>query len=146
MAQQSSYDIKSIASNVEIEIKRLKAQVELFWDSELKHYVEFGLRDGMSVIEVGAGPGFVAEKIAECFPLSYESSRIFQVRMASASPRTMFLALLICSTNNIISGKLSSCSNMTPFTWHRATSALKTSQLSSCTSSECPSINVSSLQ
>jgi len=68
MAQQSSYDIKSIASNVEIEIKRLKAQVELFWDSELKHYVEFGLRDGMSVIELGAGPGFVAEKIAERFP------------------------------------------------------------------------------
>jgi len=45
MTQESSYHIKSIASNVESEIKRLKAQVELFWDSELKHYVEFGLRD-----------------------------------------------------------------------------------------------------
>lgn len=68
MIQESSYQIKSIASNVESEIKRLKAQVELFWESELKHYVEFGLQDGMLVIELGAGPGFVVEKIAERFP------------------------------------------------------------------------------
>lgn len=68
MSQQGSYQIKTIASNVEKEIDRLKGQVELFWDKELKHYIEFGLRDGISIVELGAGPGFVTEKIAEKFP------------------------------------------------------------------------------
>lgn len=68
MTQKGSYDIKSIASNVENEIKRLQGQIELFWQNEFKHYMEFGLNDGMAVIELGAGPGFVTEKIAEKLP------------------------------------------------------------------------------
>lgn len=68
MTQQGSYKIKTIASNPEAEINRLKAQVELFWEKELKHYVEFGLRDGMLIAELGSGPGFVTEKILEKFP------------------------------------------------------------------------------
>lgn len=68
MNQQGSYQIKSIASNVEKEINRLKAQVELFWDKELKHYIEFGLCEGMSIVELGSGPGFITEKIMEKFP------------------------------------------------------------------------------
>lgn len=67
MTQQGSYHVQSIASNIEIEIKRLQAQVELFWQNELKHYIEFGLRDGMSVVELGAGPGFMIDKIAAHF-------------------------------------------------------------------------------
>lgn len=70
MNQQGSYQIKTIASNPEIEINRLKAQVELFWDKEFKHYIEFGLDDGMKVVELGSGPGFVSEKILEKFPNS----------------------------------------------------------------------------
>jgi hypothetical protein len=42
---QSSYQVTTIASNVEREIQRLKAQVDLFWEKESKHYVEFGLRE-----------------------------------------------------------------------------------------------------
>lgn len=68
MNHQSSYQIKTIATNVEKEINRLKAQVELFWDKEIKHYIEFGLKDGMSIAELGSGPGFVTEKILEKFP------------------------------------------------------------------------------
>ncbi|GCF07145.1 class I SAM-dependent methyltransferase [Dictyobacter arantiisoli] len=68
MTREGSYHVQSIGSNVEIEIKRLQAQVELFWPNELKHYREFGLSDGMSVVELGAGPGFMIDKIAERFP------------------------------------------------------------------------------
>lgn len=68
MREQSSYQIKTIASDVDKEIERLKGQVELFWNKELKHYVEFGLRDGISIVELGSGPGFVTVKIAEMFP------------------------------------------------------------------------------
>jgi len=68
MSQQGSYQIKTIASNVEKEINRLKGQVELFWNKEQKHYIEFGLREGISIVELGSGPGFVTEKIVENFP------------------------------------------------------------------------------
>ena len=71
MSKQSSYEIKTVASNVDLEINRLKAQVELFWEKELKHYVEFGLRDGMSIVELGSGPGFLTEKILQEFPNVY---------------------------------------------------------------------------
>ncbi|UJF34757.1 class I SAM-dependent methyltransferase [Paenibacillus hexagrammi] len=67
MSQQGSYQISTIASNIEKELDRLKAQVGLFWDKELKHYKEFGLIDGMSVVEIGSGPGFLSEKILEHF-------------------------------------------------------------------------------
>jgi len=67
MNHQSSYQISSVAGNVAGEIDRLKAQVELFWAKELKHYIEFGLRDGMEITELGSGPGFVTEKILESF-------------------------------------------------------------------------------
>ena len=62
MNLQCSYQIRTISSNVEKEIQRLKAQVDLFWEQELKHYVEFGLRDGLSIAELGSGPGFLTEK------------------------------------------------------------------------------------
>ena len=68
MNLQGSYQINTIASDVKKEINRLKAQVELFWDKELQHYVEFGLSDGMLIAELGSGPGFVTEKILEKFP------------------------------------------------------------------------------
>jgi len=71
MNYQSSYQISSVAGNVAGEIDRLKAQVELFWAKEIKHYIEFGLRDGMQIAELGSGPGFVSEKILEKFPAAY---------------------------------------------------------------------------
>ncbi|MCB2360140.1 methyltransferase domain-containing protein [Clostridium estertheticum] len=70
MSEQNSYKIDEIATNVDAEIKRLKAQVELFWDKELKHLLEFGLSDGMTIVELGCGPGFVVEKILNRFPNS----------------------------------------------------------------------------
>ena len=68
MTLQGSYHIRAIASDVDREIQRLGSQVDLFWESESKRYVEFGLRDGLSVVELGSGPGFLTEKILVAFP------------------------------------------------------------------------------
>lgn len=68
MKQQGSYQIQSIASSPEAEVQRLKAQVELFWDKEFKHYREFGLEDGMNIVELGAGPGFMTELLLHHLP------------------------------------------------------------------------------
>ena len=65
---QGSYQITGIARSVEKEIQRLKAQVDLFWEKESKRYIEFGLRDGLSVVELGSGPGFLTEKMLATFP------------------------------------------------------------------------------
>jgi ubiquinone/menaquinone biosynthesis C-methylase UbiE len=64
----SSYRIQTVAGHLETEINRLGAQVELFWAKELKHYREYGLADGMKVVELGSGPGFLTEKLLREFP------------------------------------------------------------------------------
>lgn len=67
MDNRGSYQIEKISGCLEMEVSRLKAQVELFWDKELKRYKEFGLKDGMKVAELGAGPGFLTEKLLKEF-------------------------------------------------------------------------------
>lgn len=67
MTHKGSYQIKTISVDMEKEINRLKAQVDLFWDKELKHYIEFGLKDGIKVVELGSGPGFVIERLLKTF-------------------------------------------------------------------------------
>ncbi|WP_408895213.1 class I SAM-dependent methyltransferase [Paenibacillus taichungensis] len=68
MQKQGSYNVSTIAINLDKEINRLGAQVELFWEQELKHYIEYGLKDGMNVVELGSGPGFVTGKLLDYFP------------------------------------------------------------------------------
>jgi ubiquinone/menaquinone biosynthesis C-methylase UbiE len=68
MTTQVSYKVATIATNIDKEIARLGAQVELFWDTEVKHYVESGLRDGMHLVELGCGPGFTTGKLLDAFP------------------------------------------------------------------------------
>jgi ubiquinone/menaquinone biosynthesis C-methylase UbiE len=66
--ERNSYKINEVASNVQKEIKRLKGQVDLFWEKEIKCYEEYGLCDGMEVVEFGSGPGFLSEKLMERYP------------------------------------------------------------------------------
>lgn len=71
MSLQGSYKIQQIAINSENEIKRLKAQLDLFWEKELMFYRMFGLKDGMAIVECGSGPGFMMQKFIETFPESH---------------------------------------------------------------------------
>ncbi|NTX55309.1 class I SAM-dependent methyltransferase [Myxococcus sp. CA039A] len=50
------------------ELARLKAQVELSWPEERRLLRALGLTESMSVVELGGGPGFVAEKLLELVP------------------------------------------------------------------------------
>jgi ubiquinone/menaquinone biosynthesis C-methylase UbiE len=64
---KGSYQFNSFAENKEIEINRLKAQVELFFDKEFEVYKKFGLADGMHIIECGSGPGYLMRNILKQF-------------------------------------------------------------------------------
>lgn len=68
MSFEGSYNVQQISKDIDLELSRLKAQVALFWDKELKRYIEFGLEDGMSIVEFGSGPGYLTEKILRVFP------------------------------------------------------------------------------
>lgn len=68
MSHQGSYKIQQFATNAENEIKRLNAQLNLFWEKELIFYRMFGLKDGMAIVECGSGPGFMTQKLIEAFP------------------------------------------------------------------------------
>ncbi len=71
MKHKTSYKIHSFSIDAEKEIKRLKAQVELFWDRELAFYKTFGLSNGMKIVECGCGPGFAGQKLHAVFPDSH---------------------------------------------------------------------------
>ena len=70
MKEEGSYKIQNFAANVDDEIGRLKAQVELFWEKEHRCLQMFGLRDGMRILECGCGPGHLIEKLLKSFPSS----------------------------------------------------------------------------
>ena len=68
--EQVSYKVDKVSKNTGTEINRLKAQVELFWNKEVKIYCNYGLADGMTILECGSGPGYLMEKILKHFPTS----------------------------------------------------------------------------
>lgn len=57
MGQVGSYRADTFAVGREHEIRRLDAQVELFWRTEQHALERAGLRDGMDVLDCGCGPG-----------------------------------------------------------------------------------------
>ena len=64
---KGSYQLSSFTSNKEIEVRRLKSQVELFFDKEFEVFRKFGLTDGMSIIECGSGTGDLVVNILKHF-------------------------------------------------------------------------------
>lgn len=63
MNNESSYKIENVAVNIDGEIQRLGNQVNLFWEKEIRLYKNAGLVDGMSIVELGCGPGYVLDKL-----------------------------------------------------------------------------------
>ena len=47
----------------EAEVKRLASQARGGWGKEARTLSWFGLQDGMSVLELGSGPGFITEQL-----------------------------------------------------------------------------------
>ena len=70
MTNSGSYDFRKLHRDADAEIQRLAAQARLGWDKEARCLSRFGLKDGMSLIEPGSGPGFVTEALLSLLPNS----------------------------------------------------------------------------
>ena len=68
MSNQSSYDVRSIATTPEGEVARLNAQVDLFWEQESALYLRHGLDRVASLLDCGCGTGHTAELITKLIP------------------------------------------------------------------------------
>jgi SAM-dependent methyltransferase len=53
---------------LDAEVERLRAQALLSWEKEARTLGWFGLQDGMSVLELGSGPGFVTGQLLAWLP------------------------------------------------------------------------------
>lgn len=68
MVQSGSYDVKQFSTTSEGEIRRLDAQLDLFWKKEFALYTRAGLIDGINILDAGCGPGYLSEKILTTLP------------------------------------------------------------------------------
>ena len=67
MKDIGSYSINTFSTTIEAEVKRLGAQVDLFWDKEIQLYKNYGVKDGLNLLECGSGPGFVLKRLLDEF-------------------------------------------------------------------------------
>jgi ubiquinone/menaquinone biosynthesis C-methylase UbiE/acyl carrier protein len=65
---EGSYNLSSFAADIDGEIHRLNAQVDLFWNQELPLYQRLGMQDGMTLLDCGCGSGYVLQKLQNVFP------------------------------------------------------------------------------
>ena len=70
MTPPGSYDVRKAHRDANAEIQRLARQARLGWESEARNLSRFGVKDGMSLIELGSGPGFVTEALLTLLPNS----------------------------------------------------------------------------
>jgi SAM-dependent methyltransferase len=70
MTASGSYDMHASHRDANAEIQRLAAQARSGWDKESRMLSWFGLTDGMSVLELGSGPGFITEQLLALIPTS----------------------------------------------------------------------------
>lgn len=70
MTTPGSYDVSTTHKDLNSEIQRLRTQVLLSWRKEAHKLTCFGLRNGMSILELGSGPGFFTEQLLNLLPSS----------------------------------------------------------------------------
>lgn len=70
MSASGSYNLPASRRDAQAEIDRLASQARSDWDRESRTLSWFGLNDGMSVLELGSGPGFVTEQLVTLVPTS----------------------------------------------------------------------------
>lgn len=70
MTTRGAYNASSFNRDLDSEIQRLRAQVLLSWEKEARTLAWFGLQDGMSILELGSGPGFYTEQLLAMLPNS----------------------------------------------------------------------------
>ncbi len=65
---RGSYNPDLMPQGFEKELERLRLQATYFWSKERKKLEYFGLKDGMRVLEIGMGPGYVTEQLLKDYP------------------------------------------------------------------------------
>lgn len=70
MTASGSYDLHASHRDASAEIQRLAAQARSGWEKEARILSWFGLDDGMSILELGSGPGFITEQLLALLPTS----------------------------------------------------------------------------
>src|SRR5712691_745235 len=63
-------DPRLASSRLHSDVDRLRAQAILSWPREARALAQLGLQDGMSIVEVGSGPGFITERLLDDLPHS----------------------------------------------------------------------------
>src|SRR5438270_5538958 len=61
-------DLRLASSRLHADISRLRAQATLSWSHEIEVLSRLGLRDGMSILAWGSGPGFITELLLRTLP------------------------------------------------------------------------------
>jgi ubiquinone/menaquinone biosynthesis C-methylase UbiE/acyl carrier protein len=68
VARAGSYQVETFAIGLDHEIRRLNAQVDLFWSSESLALERAGLTGDMDVLDCGCGPGRLIELLKTAHP------------------------------------------------------------------------------
>jgi ubiquinone/menaquinone biosynthesis C-methylase UbiE len=90
MTSSGSYNIHD--RNANTEIQRLAAQACLGWEKESRTLSWFGLKDRMSILELGSGPGFITQQLLALTPqstitcLEIQSARLKQAEQYLQPP------------------------------------------------------------
>src|ERR1044072_7344927 len=66
--EAGSYDASTMPGGLDQEVERLRNQALLEWHKESRTLQWLGLRDGMSLLELGGGPGFITGQLLEMLP------------------------------------------------------------------------------
>ena len=64
----SSYVAAEAPIGLDKELERLRNQTLISWAKEARNLQWLGLRDDMTVLELGSGPGFVSEGLLDLLP------------------------------------------------------------------------------
>lgn len=69
--RQSTYNINDATLSFESEVERLKVQATMGWAKEFRNLQWYGLQNGMNILELGSGPGFITEQLVNSLPDSH---------------------------------------------------------------------------
>ncbi|MBU5351146.1 methyltransferase domain-containing protein [Paenibacillus silvae] len=65
---RSTYNIQTAVLSFQEELERLKVQAIMGWPKEFRNLEWYGLKNGMRVLEVGSGPGYITEQLLNSLP------------------------------------------------------------------------------
>lgn len=68
--ERGSYVAEEMPGGLDVELARLRDQALLWWPKEARTLGWYDLKDGLSVLELGGGPGFITEQLLTMLPNS----------------------------------------------------------------------------